>query len=98
MNFEQPKQARDFLTIHEKTEIFKHIPASMTDLVEELVDPDLSNEEFDKLIENHNNNTEQPQGDMYWYAFDIKKGRALEIGVDKEDETRVSFGAWKPKL
>lgn len=98
MKFEQPNQGRDFLTIHDKLEIFKHIPASMTDLIEELVDPDLNDEDFNKLVENHNQNTEQPQGEMMWYAFDIKTGRALEIGVDKKDETRVKLGSWKPKL
>ncbi len=33
-----------------------------------------------------------------WYAYDIKTGLALEIGIDKEDETKVKLGAWKPKL
>lgn len=97
MKFEQPKQFRDFLTIHDKAELYETAP-NICALLTKLSDSELSDEEFDSLITEHNANNPQPESEMIWYAFDIKHGRALELGKDKNDETKIKLGAWKPKL
>jgi len=97
MRVEQPKPFRDFISIHDKAELYEKAP-SIVSLLIKLADPELNDDDFEVLINEHNASAQQPTEQVAWYAFDIKQGRALEVGIDKTDDSKIVLGAWKPKL
>ena len=92
---EKFNQPRELISV-DKARLYEIAPGHVKSLME-IINEENSDQEFKDKIDAFNDSTPKPGIEMSWYAYDIKTNRALELGVDKQDNSKVILGAWIPK-
>lgn len=92
MSFEklEPKQPREIISVNSKEDLIKRAP-SISDVIEKLSNPDLSNEEFVKIAHEYNAGTDTPPGDIKRYSLTLENGRVIEVGVDDDERVGINY-------
>jgi hypothetical protein len=85
-----PTQPRETIPVDSKDDLVKQAPA-ISDIIEKLTNPDLTDDEFIEIAQGHNKNADTPPGDIKRYSLTLENGRVIEVGVDNDGRVGINY-------
>jgi phage-related tail protein len=86
----EPKKPREITPVDSKEDLIKQAP-EISDVIEKLANPDLTDEEFEQVAKKHNATANTPKGEVKRYSFTLENGRVIEIGTDDDGRVGINY-------
>jgi hypothetical protein len=86
----EPTKPREIISVNSKEDLIKQAPA-ISDVIEKLANPELTNDEFIKIAHGYNAGVDTPPGDIKRYSLSLDNGRVIEVCVDDDGRIGINY-------